>query len=46
MRIKGIGPGPAVQDCLDYLLKLVFADPLRDKEQFVKQLKGYKLRTD
>ena len=46
MSIKGIGPGPAVQECLDYLLKLAFADPLRNKEHFVKQLKGYKLRKD
>ena len=45
MRIKGIAPGPAVQDCLGYLLKLAFADPLRDKDQFVKLLKGYKPRT-
>ena len=44
MSIRGIGTEPAVQDCLDYLLKLAFVDPLRDKEQFVKQLKGYKPR--
>lgn len=42
MKLKGLAPGPAVKDCLDYLMKLAFANPLRDKEEFVKHLKGYK----
>ena len=43
MEIKGIGPGPQVKECLDYLLKLAFANPLRDKEETIKHLKGYRL---
>lgn len=42
MKLKGLEPGPAVKECLDYLMKLAFANPLRDKEEFVKHLKGYK----
>ena len=42
MEIKGIGPGPQVRECLDYLLKLAFANPLRDKEETIKHLKGYR----
>lgn len=41
MDIKGVPPGPPVKDCLGYLLKVAFADPLRDRAYFVKQLKGY-----
>ena len=29
MEIKGIGPGPAVKECMDYLLKLAYVNPLR-----------------
>ena len=43
MEIKGIGPGPQVKECLDYLLKLAFANPLRDKEETIKHLKGYRV---
>jgi putative nucleotidyltransferase with HDIG domain len=44
MDIKGIKPGPEVKECLDYLLKLAFANPLRDKEEVIKHLKGYRLQ--
>ena len=43
MEIKGIQPGPEVKECLDYLLKLAFVNPLRDKEEVIKHLKGYRL---
>lgn len=43
IEIKGIGPGPAVRDCLDYLLKLAFVNPQREKEEMIKHLKGYRL---
>lgn len=39
MEIKGIQPGPEVRECLDYLLKLAFVNPLRDKDEFIKHLK-------
>lgn len=42
MKIKGLKPGPAVRDCLDYLLKLAFADPKRPHDEFLKHLTGYK----
>lgn len=42
MALKGIGPGPKVKECLDYLMKLAFANPLRDKEIAIKHLKGYR----
>lgn len=44
MEIKGIQPGPEVKDCLDYLLKLAFVNPLRVKEEVIKHLKGYRIR--
>ena len=44
MEIKGIQPGPEVKDCLDYLLKLAFVNPLRNKEEVIKHLKGYRIR--
>lgn len=43
MDIKGIQPCPAVKDCLDYLLKLAFVNPLRDREEILKHLKGYRV---
>ncbi|MBQ7689721.1 MAG: HD domain-containing protein [Muribaculaceae bacterium] len=43
MLIKGIQPGPDVKECLHFLLKLAFANPLREKEEFVKHLKGFPL---
>ena len=44
MEIKGIKPGPEVKECLDYLLKLAFSNPLRDKEEAFKHLRGYRLQ--
>jgi hypothetical protein len=44
MEMKGIKPGPGVKECLDYLLKLAFVNPLRDKEEVIKHLKGYRLQ--
>jgi len=44
MEIKCIEPGPEVKECLDYLLKLAFVNPLRDKEETIKHLKGYRLQ--
>lgn len=44
MEIKGIQPGPEVRECLDYLLKLAMVNPLRDKDEFIKHLKGYRLK--
>ena len=44
MENKGIKPGPKVKECLDYLLKLAFVNPLRDKEEVIKHLKGYRLQ--
>jgi len=43
MEIKGLQPGPGVKECLDYLLKLAFVNPLMDKEEVIKHLKGYRL---
>lgn len=44
MEIKGIQPGPEVRESLDYLLKLAMVNPLRDKDEFIKHLKGYRLK--
>ena len=44
MDVKGIKQGPEVKECLDYLLKLAFVDPLRNIEEVIKHLKGYRLR--
>lgn len=44
MDLKGIKPGLAVKECLDYLMKIAFANPLREKEEFVKHLLGYRLQ--
>jgi len=46
MELKGVEPGPAVKECLDYLMKLAFVNPVRDKEEFVKHLKGYRLKNE
>lgn len=43
MRIRGIGQGSAIKECLDYLLKLAFVDPRRSKDDFVKQIKSYRM---
>ena len=45
MEIKGIKPGPAVKLCNEYLLKLAFVNPLRPKDEFIKHLKGFELKT-
>ncbi len=42
MEIKGIKPGLQVKECLDYLLKLAFNNPLIDKEDMRKHLVGYR----
>ncbi|MBR5639672.1 MAG: HD domain-containing protein [Muribaculaceae bacterium] len=44
MEIKGLQPGPQVKECLDYLMKLAFVNPLRDKDEFIVHLKGYRLK--
>lgn len=44
MDLKGVKPGPAVKECLEYLMKVAFANPLREKEEFVKHLLGYRLQ--
>lgn len=40
MEIKGIGPGQEVKECLNYLLKLAFVNPLMDKEEVIKHQKN------
>ena len=44
MELKGIGSGPEVKECLDYLMKLAFVNPLRDKDLVIKHLKGYRIQ--
>lgn len=44
MAIKGIKPGVQVKECLDYLLKLAFNNPLMEKEVMKKHLLGYKFQ--
>jgi len=44
MEIKNIQPGPEVREYLDYLLKIAMVNPLRDKDEFIKHLKGYRLK--
>lgn len=39
MKIKGIELGPKVKECLDFLLKLAFVNPLRDKKRSNKTSK-------
>ncbi len=46
MQLKGIMPGLEVKNCLDYMLKLAYVNPMRDKEEFVKHLKGYRLKNE
>lgn len=43
MSIKGLKPGPYVKECIDYLMKVAFTNPLYSKEYFEKLLKGYRL---
>lgn len=42
MSIKGLKPGPYVKECMDYLMKVAFVNPLQSREEFEKLLKGYK----
>lgn len=42
MNIKGICPGPQVKECMDYLLKIAFVNPLQSQEEFEKILMGYR----
>lgn len=44
MQLKGIEPGPKVKECLEYLLKLAFVNPVRDNEEVIKLLNGYRLK--
>ncbi len=44
MEIKGLKPGPKVKEYLDYLMKLAFINPMRDKDEFIVHLKGYRLQ--
>lgn len=44
MTIKGIKPGPQVKECIDFLMKTAFVNPLQSREEFEKQLKGYRLK--
>lgn len=43
MAIKGMPPGPQVKECLEYLMKLAFVDPLRPIDEFKKHLAGYRV---
>lgn len=45
MTVKGLKPGPQVKECIDYLMKIAFVNPLREKEEFVKLLLGYRFHT-
>ena len=45
MQVKGIKAGPKVRECLDYLLKLAFVNPLTGKDELIKLLKSYRSRT-
>ena len=44
MEIKGIKPGVQVKECLEYLMKLAFNNPLIDKEDMRKHLAGYRFQ--
>ena len=46
MLLKGITPGPEVKECIEYLLKLAFVNPLRDKDEVIKLLSGYRLKNN
>ena len=43
MELKGMNPGPEIKECLEYLLKLALVNPLRDREEFVKHVRGYRI---
>lgn len=42
MSILGIGPGPEVKSCLDYLLELAFDDPTMPQDLVINRLRQYK----
>lgn len=42
MSIKGLKPGPHIKECMDYLMKIAFVNPLQSREEFEKLLKGFK----
>ena len=44
MELKALKPGPAVKECLEYLMKTAFVNPLMTKEEFIKLLMGYRIR--
>ncbi len=44
MELKGIGQGPRVRECQEFLMKLAFVNPNRDKAEVIKHLKGYRFR--
>lgn len=43
MELKGMSSGPEVKECLEFLLKLAFVNPLRDREEFIKHVRGYRI---
>lgn len=43
MAIKGLKPGPQVKECMEFLMKVAFVNPLQSREEFEKLLKGYRL---
>lgn len=46
MELKGLKSGPAVKECLEYLLKLAYVKPLRCKEEWTKHLLGYRVSNE
>lgn len=44
MELKSLKPGPAVKECLEYLLKLAFVTPLRSKEEWTKHVLDYRVK--
>ena len=43
MEIKGLGPGPQIKKCQDYLMALAFNNPLMTRDDVIKFLKGFRL---
>lgn len=44
MALKGISSGPKVKECQEFLMKLAFVNPSRDKDEVIKHLKGYRFK--
>lgn len=42
MELKGLAPGPAVKECLEYLMKVAISHKNITREELIKQLMGYK----